>query len=168
VAGVHFTGSEGICVQPGQQKEVAGLCDPDDRDIHIINVWPHMHKTARRMKITINRANGTKEVLHDQPFDFNNQLAYPKPDIVLHGGDTMETRCYYDNNTSAEVHFGERTQDEMCYGFVTAWPAGSLQNNGTYGLNPINWVAVPIQPALRCMDPTSILKSCNGLSDYPK
>jgi Copper type II ascorbate-dependent monooxygenase, C-terminal domain/Copper type II ascorbate-dependent monooxygenase, N-terminal domain len=171
-AGVHFTGSEGICIDPGSKREVAGQCSPDydkgdNGDIHIVNVWPHMHLASYRMRIVINRATGGQEVLHDEPFDFNNQLAWPKQDVVLHRGDTMETRCYYDNKTTERVHFGERTQDEMCYGFITAWPAGSLVTAGVL-LNPINWVALPIQPALRCLDPTGILQSCNGIADYPK
>jgi Copper type II ascorbate-dependent monooxygenase, C-terminal domain/Copper type II ascorbate-dependent monooxygenase, N-terminal domain len=171
LAGVHFTGSEGICVEPGQSREVSGMCSPDygkgdaNGDIHIVSVWPHMHVSATRMSMVINRANGTREVLHDEPFDFNNQLAYPK-DVVLHRGDTMETRCFYTNKTNARIPFGERTQDEMCYGFVTAWPTGSLVTSGAL-INPINWVALPIQPALRCLDPTSIFNSCNGVADYP-
>jgi hypothetical protein len=168
LAGVHFTGSEGICVDPGQQKEVSGPCDPaDNGDIHILNIWPHMHKTGTRMRIVINRRGGGQEVLHDEAFDFNNQVAYPK-DVVLHNGDTMETHCTYKNSTNDRVHFGERTQDEMCYGFITAWPNGALQTDPTSTLiNPVNWVALPIQPALRCLDPTGIFGSCNGVSDYP-
>ncbi|MFM2418667.1 MAG: hypothetical protein RL385_3390 [Pseudomonadota bacterium] len=169
-AGVHFTGGEGICVRPGQGAEVKGTCDPADNvgDIHIINVWPHMHTIAKRMRVVINRSNGTQEVIHDESFDFNNQYAYPKDDIVLHPGDTMDTSCYYQNSTQQDVHFGERTQDEMCYGFITAWPRGALVTDAAHLLiNPVNYVALPIQPALRCLDPTGIFNSCNGVADYP-
>jgi hypothetical protein len=117
------------------------------------------------MKVTLLRANGQREVLHDGPFDFNDQRAYDVPgDVVMHGGDRLETVCYYDNTTNMRIPFGEDTQEEMCFGFITAWPAGALQNSI---LNPIQWVASPIQPARRCLDPIAILSSCNGLADYP-
>jgi cytochrome c553 len=164
-AAITFTGSEGICIEPNSKREVVGMCDPDDgEDIHILRVWPHMHKTGRQMKITLLRANGAREVLHDGVFDFNDQRAYDLNDVVMRGGDRLETVCTYDNRTNMRIPFGEDTQEEMCFGFVTSWPAGALQNSI---LNPIVWVASPIQPARRCLDPIAIFGSCNGLADYP-
>jgi hypothetical protein len=167
LAGVHFTGSEGICLQPNSQQEVSGVCNPmqNQGDIHIVNVWPHMHKLATRMQITITRADGTMETLHDQPFDFNSQISYPK-DVVIHPGDSMTTNCFYDNTTSMQVPFGENTQDEMCYGFVTAWPAGALQVDPTK-IDIVQLIGSGIQQTRRCMNLVSILQSCNGLADYP-
>jgi mono/diheme cytochrome c family protein len=158
-AGIHTLGSEGICVQPGaRMQEVVGTCTPrsDRGDIHITGVWPHMHKRARRQKVVIKRKSGMSEVIHDEPFDFNAQVFYPKGDIVVKAGDTVETHCYYDNDSSQPVHFGERTQDEMCYAFIAAWPAGALAPStaSTQGVN-------------RCADDLSILGSCNGIADRP-
>jgi hypothetical protein len=164
-AAVHFLGSEGICIPPYSEQIVTGQCAPqqDQGDIHIINVWPHMHQFGTRMETVINRAGGPQEVLHDEPFDFNSQINYPK-DVVIKPGDTLTTRCHYQNTTGDPVPFGDKTQDEMCYNFVMAWPAGALGPNAfEAALNPVYW----IQPARRCMNPVSILDSCNGLADYP-
>ena len=163
-ASITFTGSEGICIEPNSKREVVGMCDPDDQDIHILRVWPHMHKTGTRMKVELLRANGAVEMLHDGPFDFNDQRAYDVNDVVMRGGDRIKTTCYYDNRSNLRIPFGEDTQEEMCFGFITSWPAGALQNSI---LNPIGWVAGPIQPARRCLDPIGIFGSCNGLADYP-
>jgi mono/diheme cytochrome c family protein len=159
VAGMHTLGSEAICVAPGARAhEVVGQCTPrsDRGDIHITGVWPHMHKIARRQRIVIKRKNGASEVIHDEPFDFNSQIFYPKGDIVVRAGDTVETHCYFDNDGTQEVHFGERTQDEMCYAFVAAWPAGALTPSITSS-----------QGVNRCADDLSILGSCNGIADRP-
>ncbi|MFM2420989.1 MAG: hypothetical protein RL385_5712, partial [Pseudomonadota bacterium] len=127
---------------------------------HIVGVWPHMHKLARRQKLVVQRAGGTSETIHDEAFDFNAQIFYPK-DVVLHPGDKLETHCLYDNDTNGQVHFGENTQQEMCYSFIMAWPAGALANapsfldSGAYSLN-------------RCAENLSILNSCNGAQDAPK
>jgi hypothetical protein len=168
-AAVHFTGTESICVPPGAKDyNTTGHCQPrtDQGDIHIIQVWPHMHKHGTRMKIVINRKNGAKETLSDEPFDFNQQLKYPKDDIILKPGDTIDTTCYYDNDGTSSVPFGEKTSNEMCFGFITAWPAGALSVDPAT-LNPIQGIGLGIQPTRRCLDPTGIFGSCNGLGDYP-
>lgn len=163
LAAVHQLGTEGICVPPGQKADAVGMCNPrtDMGDIHITGVWPHMHKTARHMKVTINRADGSKEVIHDEPFDFNSQIFYPLTDVVLRAGDTVETRCTFENDGTTEVHYGERTQDEMCYAFTPAWPAGALANAPSPLSNPSTEIGN------RCGDPLSILGSCNGIADAP-
>jgi mono/diheme cytochrome c family protein len=162
VAAVHTTGSEGICLDAGEKEDVVGKCSPrtDMGDIHIVGVWPHMHKLARRQKLVVQRAGGTSETIHDEAFDFNAQIFYPK-DVVLKPGDKLETHCVYDNDTNAQVHYGENTQQEMCYSFIMAWPAGALANapgildTGGFPLN-------------RCVENLSILNSCNGAQDAPK
>jgi hypothetical protein len=166
-AGVHFTGSEGICLMPNSQQQVSGVCNPqtDKGDIHIVNVWPHMHKLATHQKVTITRADGSTEVLHDQPFDFNSQITYPK-DVVIHPGDSLSTTCSFNNTTAEKVPFGENTQAEMCYSFVTAWPAGALAVDPTK-IDIIQLIGAGIQQTRRCMNLTSIFDSCNGLADYP-
>jgi hypothetical protein len=160
-AAVHTTGSEGICIEPGTKREVSGICRPrtDLGDIHITGLWPHMHKRARRMTVTVARKAGGTEVIHDAPFDFNAQLYHVKNDVVVHPGDTLETRCFYENDTPDRAGFGEGTRDEMCYGFITAWPAGSLVSGSD------NLSSVRSDLSDRCADPLSVLASCNGLAD---
>jgi hypothetical protein len=80
-----------------------------------------MHLQGRHMKTVINRKDGTSEVLIDKPFDFNTQIAYPTP-AVINPGDTLSTTCTYATPTP----FGQGTNEEMCYNFVTAYPAGGL------------------------------------------
>jgi hypothetical protein len=166
LAGISSVGSEGICVPPNTRgHRVAGGCDPRDDmgDIHILGVWPHMHKAARRMQVVVNRKGGSPQVIHDQPFDFNSQIFFPmKPEVVLKPGDTLETRCFYDNDTNTKIKFGENTQDEMCYSFTMAWPAGALTNQGLLG-----GAAQSIAGINRCADDLSILQSCNGVADRP-
>ena len=159
LAGVHFTGTEGICLPPGQTREVTGECRPSNpQTIHIIDIWPHMHELGVQMTLAVNRTNGRREVIHDAPFDFNSQVGYAT-DVMMQPGDTLTTTCRYANTTGKEVPFGETTQEEMCYGFVTAWPVGSLQMN--------QGLLSGTQPARRCMDGLSVMGSCGQLCDAP-
>jgi hypothetical protein len=164
LAAVHYTGSEGICLPPQEQHTVSGQCVPrqDMGDIHLVGVSPHMHKLGTHLKVTLLRKNGDQEILYDAPFAFSSQVYLPFPieKYVMHPGDTLQTDCTYDNTTDEQVHFGERTQDEMCYGFVTAWPAGALTTSGV-----VSTLSGVVEGLNRCVDPLSILQSCGGASD---
>jgi hypothetical protein len=124
-----------------------------------------MHLLGSRMQIEITRQSGATETMHDSPFNFNSQSVYPV-DFVIHPGDSIQTNCFYDNTTSQKVHFGENTQDEMCYGFLVAWPAGALVTDPSH-VNAIQSLGMALQQQIRCLNGVSILQSCNGLSDYP-
>jgi mono/diheme cytochrome c family protein len=117
VAGIHWLGTQSL------NKTVAsGTCVPTaTEDVTIISSTPHMHLQGRHMKTVINRTAGGTDTLVDQPFDFNTQIGYSTP-AVVHKGDTLTTTCTYAKPTQ----FGEGTNDEMCYNFVLAYPAGGL------------------------------------------
>jgi hypothetical protein len=75
------------------------------------------------MKVVIARANGQQDVIHDEDFSFENQRYYVL-DQWLQPGDRMTTTCSYSSSAS----FGPSTNQEMCYFFSLAWPAGALAN----------------------------------------
>ncbi len=128
VAGITWLGTDNL-VAPSTDWE--GTCTPTSNEpIHIIGVTPHMHKTGIHMKGTINRASGQNEVFQDADFDFNFQRMYTfMPDLVLMPGDSITTDCTY----SQPMTFGESTNDEMCYMFTLAYPAGALTDDGLWG-----------------------------------
>lgn len=129
-----------VCVQTKKPANLAGvswlgsdlfngtssttICRPHlaaPTPIHIVSLSPHMHLKGKHMKGTIIRANGTREIMHDSPFDFYNQSWYPAK-FTLNQGDTIETVCTW----SAPVSFGTATSAEMCYLFTVAYPKGAL------------------------------------------
>jgi hypothetical protein len=133
-----------VCVTPKAPKNVAslswlgtdtingttasGVCKPTSQQpIQIIGVQPHMHLKGQHMSAEITRAGGVKEMLHDQPFDFQNQHSY-NVRTTLMPGDSIKTTCQY----SEPARFGEGTMDEMCYAFTLYYPKLSLTNG-----NPI-------------------------------
>jgi hypothetical protein len=168
-AAVHFLGTEGICIPRLRQAyEVAGTCTPhtDQGDIHILSVWPHMHGLGRRMTVTIKRKDGSSEALHDEPYSVSTTVLHETRDVVIRPGDKLETRCTYDNDQLVAVPFGEKASDEMCFAFVTAWPAGALSIDPAT-LDPLRALSLGPQASRRCLDPYSILASCAGVADSP-
>lgn len=126
VAGISWLGNDQLVVPA---THWTGTCAPISFEpIHITSVWPHMHLTGTHMKATINRLGGQKEILHDEPFDFNYQRSYTK-DVTLMPGETITTECDY----SAPAAFGQPTYMEMCYLFTTAYPKGALQGLDAWG-----------------------------------
>jgi hypothetical protein len=125
-ASVSWLGKDNLVVP--DTKWVA-TCDPlTDEPIHIVSVMPHMHTSGVHMKATINRANGKTETLHDEDFNFEYQKSYPK-DVTLLAGDSITTECTYSKPTL----FGKATDQEMCYLFTYAYPAGALVQIDPWG-----------------------------------
>jgi hypothetical protein len=116
-AAVHWLGTQNL-----NQLNATGTCTPASQvPITILSSTPHMHLQGRHLKTIINRKNGGSEILIDKPFDFQTQVSYPTPAMV-NPGDTLSTTCTYATPTP----FGQGTNQEMCYNFVIAYPAGAL------------------------------------------
>jgi hypothetical protein len=107
----------------------SGTCQPrGNQPIHIVAGTPHMHLKGTHMKVELDRASGGAEILHDEPFSFQNQRGYQE-DITIQPGDRITTTCTY----NAPSTFGKGTNEEMCYWFALAYPAGALTDGGFIG-----------------------------------
>ncbi len=112
-----------------QGTQSGGTCTPRSSEpIHIVAATPHMHLKGTHMKVTVDRAAGASEVVHDEPFSFQNQRGYQQ-DITLQPGDSIRTDCTY----NAPSVFGKGTNEEMCYWFALAYPAGALTDGAFIG-----------------------------------
>lgn len=111
-------------VVPGntQRIENSSTCTvQSSQPVHIITSSPHMHKLGIHAKLTVQRANGKTEVIHDKTFNFEEQTTYPI-DFVVNNGDKITTTCVYRNMSGASVAFGTNTEDEMCFNFALYYP----------------------------------------------
>jgi hypothetical protein len=123
VASLSWLGTDAI-----NGTMASGVCKPRATEpIHIIGIQPHMHLKGKHMTAEITRANGMKEMLHDQPFNFDNQRSYNVRTMLM-PGESIQTTCQY----SEPAAFGEGTMDEMCYAFTLYYPKLALTNG-----NPI-------------------------------
>jgi hypothetical protein len=102
--------------------EASSTCTVSSAEpIHIITSSPHAHQLGIHAKFTVQRANGQTEVIHDKPFNFEEQTTWPI-DFVVNNGDRVTTTCVYRNMTNRAVSFGTNTQDEMCFNFALYYP----------------------------------------------
>jgi len=117
--GIYAFGSQQLSLAPMAAQSIQYECTPTG-DVDAFALFAHMHKLGTKLTLEVADANGVyKEVYRRDPYDFNNQYIDPIPLHVSKGTKTRVT-CSYDNTTSATVHYGESTNDEMCYlaGFV--------------------------------------------------
>lgn len=99
--------------------------------LHVFQAWPHMHKLGTKLETVVIRPDGTERPLGlADPFSFDNQLTQPLSETIG-PGDTVRTRCTWQNDTSKTVKFGEATSEEMCFNLVAYYPRINLpQFNG--------------------------------------
>jgi len=143
-AGIVTLGTVGINIPAGAEShEVQGTCPSWitsylPAPLHAIASFPHMHELGRGLKTEILRGgeSGPAQTLVDVPnFSFESQTYYPhEPEILVNPGDALRTTCRYDNQDGGTVHFGEATEDEMCFNFVMVWPIESVGDNRQCGL----------------------------------
>jgi hypothetical protein len=130
--GTSILGSLDILINPHENNHtVVGTCTPAITEpVTIVGSGPHMHTHGVSFRTDVIRAGSTApEMLVDIPhWDFNSQTGFPAPDgvMVINPGDMIRTTCVYDNPTDGTITFGERTEDEMCFNFVSAYPTGAL------------------------------------------
>ncbi|MFT3767195.1 MAG: peptidylglycine alpha-amidating monooxygenase [Minicystis sp.] len=90
---------------------------------HVIGAMPHMHKLGTVIE-TKNIPGGTGapvDIGSRDPWNFDTQYWTPL-DQVVQAGDTVRTRCAWTNPSDQAVHFGENTEDEMCFTFELYYP----------------------------------------------
>jgi hypothetical protein len=102
-----------------------------DKDILLVNLFPHMHLRGKWSRYTAFYPDGTSEVLLETPeYDFNWQEYYHYKDPkLIPAGTRIEFEMKYDNspenaervgfNPNRPVHFGGPTTDEMDLGWYT-------------------------------------------------
>ncbi len=92
-----------------------------DRDQTLVSILPHMHGRGRHFKAELIAVDGTTTVLFDDAFTFDHQAIVPLLNVAQ-AGDKVRTTCTWDTTTGA-IKFGSSTNDEMCYSFLTRYPA---------------------------------------------
>ena len=140
VATPHWLGTENINVPPRTTETVSDICTPGmagSETATVLSITPHMHEIGAHAKLEILRAGGEIDVIHDEPFSFENQVHYYlDPPAIVNKGDQLRASCTFNNTGDGVVTYGDGTNEEMCYLFLTAYPAGALHNGKTGCFGP--------------------------------
>ena len=116
-----FAGTFEISIPPNSTGTASGGCTFND-DATIFTYWPHMHQAANHHKVTMT-IDGVEQVIHDQPFDFNEQYNFPlDPMLQVSSGDSINVECTYYNDSNTTITFGDSSTQEMCFTGMYRYP----------------------------------------------
>jgi hypothetical protein len=98
------------------------------RDSFIVSLLPHMHNRGKSMKYTLERPDGSSEVLLDVPaYDYNWQNIYRfREPVPAPAGSIVAVEAHWDNSAanpanpdpSLDVPWGDGTNNEMLVAFI--------------------------------------------------
>jgi hypothetical protein len=117
-----LAGTLALNLPPHEKTTSTGYC-PMSHDVTIFSVAPHMHQLGTYMRVVAMPAAGDEVVLHDGPYDFNEQRYYGITPLSLAQGDQVRVECTHTNTTDATVTFGDSSLAEMCFAGIYRYPA---------------------------------------------
>jgi len=132
--GMVFVAGQSYITIPPQQSNVTveGSCTTECSDllkpktVNISSAFLHMHLLGKSGKIELIRKGNQSTILaEEKTYDYNTpkQFNFDTP-IEFRAGDEIKVTCEYQSlNKTTVTKYGEGTQDEMCYGFITVYPA---------------------------------------------
>ncbi len=129
----------GAMILPAGAKDVAVPAELEpSQPIRIWALFPHTHLRGTRWKYTLEKPDGSSDVVLDVPrYDFNWQTYYffAKP-LEVPAGAVLKSLAWYDNSASNRhnpdatkaVTWGDQTWEEMQYtGFLYSVPSRRLR-----------------------------------------
>jgi hypothetical protein len=139
-AGTVAFGTLGIAIPP--RANFAMTCNFPAGPLwigkHMFNAFPHMHEHGTAMSTQlVHLFGGAPTVVVDyNNFDFTHQGNIPT-NATVGIGDVIQTRCAFTNNSDSVVTFGEGSGSEMCFDFISYYPAIPAYPWVTPSLSPI-------------------------------
>lgn len=98
-------------------------CRPN-RAMNVFAVLGHMHKYGSRLEFVRGGMEST-DALYETDWNFGEQPTTPRV-FSLRADESVSLRCFHSNTTSAEVPYGESSDQEMCASVMYYTPFDQL------------------------------------------
>lgn len=103
-----------------------GTCTPENsQPVQLLAVHPRMERYGTRAKLTLNRLNGSQEVVYDEVYDLDDGALRPLPPTQLQPGESLTSSCEYQASSS--------DAEEVCELYVLHWPPHTLVSGSREG-----------------------------------
>ncbi|XP_053380508.1 uncharacterized protein LOC123546565 isoform X2 [Mercenaria mercenaria] len=135
-AGILSIGQTELAIPAGREEYTEwGTCDAQctkliiHDDITVVSVYNHMHYLGKAQTTDLIRRTGTTESIQhlaeDKLYSYDDPKLHEFEDgIIVKAGDELKTTCVYKSTSRHNVtYFGDDTDDEMCFSFLTYFPA---------------------------------------------
>lgn len=125
-AGIYALGKFSLDIPAGAKDHTQDLECKVDRSLNVFAAFPHMHRLGTRIELFHGPDETDAKLLYElDPWPFDDQPMDPV-DWRIDAGDYVRARCHWDNPGSQPVHFGESSDDEMCFFVMFYYPFESL------------------------------------------
>jgi hypothetical protein len=122
-AGFYALGSFSLTIPAAAVDFQQTVGCPAPVDMHVFAAFPHMHKSGKRLHIETGPSENALAPLYDiDPWVFGDQPMDPLDQFIA-AGDFVRSTCHWDNDTGAQINFGESSDNEMCFAVLFYWPA---------------------------------------------
>jgi hypothetical protein len=121
IADIFLPGPFDFVLAPMQQTVHSGSCTVTQAQT-LFALFPHMHQLGTHFKMSVTKG-GTEQMVHDKPYDFNEQTFTKFDPISLSPGDSVNTECTWLNTTAQGVFWGDGSNQEMCFSILYRYPA---------------------------------------------
>ncbi|CAG5132239.1 unnamed protein product [Candidula unifasciata] len=138
-AGVLMVGSAYFNLPPRRpeiriQGHCSGACTNSSikGSIIVTSAWNHMHYAGNRMDIQLMRNDSSVRYLTDERvYSYDSpQVQIFQDGLEIYPGDSLISNCGYQTmNRQKTTFWGEATQEEMCFGFLTYYPRENLRDS---------------------------------------
>ncbi len=122
-AEVVFAGTATFAIPPHSEASATGSC-VFEQDATLLSLWPHMHQLGRHMVVEHHSEDGVS-TLHDESFNFVDQLNHPIEPMTVRAGERIDVTCTWNNTTAETVRYGDTSTEEMCFVGLYRYPAFS-------------------------------------------
>jgi len=129
--GSFMIGQTFIAIPPNQRDlKVEGTCESEctasyPHTMFITDTFIHMHYLGYKGYIYHNRGNRTvTDLVVQDHYSYDTPIQFPQdPPLEFLPGDEFHTVCHFKSTSRDDwTEFGDGTNDEMCFGFVTYYP----------------------------------------------
>jgi hypothetical protein len=117
-----LAGTVALDIPAGKTTVNIGYCTMSS-DVTIVAVAPHMHQIGIYEKVVAESSADGDVVIHDQPYDFNEQSFHLIEPLKLAKGDRIRVECTHKNTTDHDIRFGDSSNAEMCFAGIYRYPA---------------------------------------------
>ncbi|KAK7088971.1 putative DBH-like monooxygenase protein 2 [Littorina saxatilis] len=100
--------------------------------VHVVSSLNHMHNLGIRQNLTRTRSGMAQLIImDDNPFSFDLPVSHEFTDpIIIEPGDELQTYCTYKSlSRDKTTLFGASTYDEMCFSYLTFFPAENITDS---------------------------------------
>ncbi|XP_060064280.1 DBH-like monooxygenase protein 1 homolog [Ylistrum balloti] len=165
-ATVLQVGSEYLEIPPGEESVSAeSWCSNECTSrylfgpIYVTRAINHMHHIGRKQSLQQYRKGvWIRNITNDERFEYDAYRPFEySPPLEILPGDDLKTTCTYRSVGRDKTTFkGDGTGDEMCYVFLSVYPAENVQENSCF-----SWKSVDLCKILSFSTEFPVIDDCN-------